>query len=267
MKNLLFTLLLLPMLSGNAANLEINGNFASAEGWTISSSGAAIRNNVMILSRSANERGATGLQRVKVVPGKEYDVEFEIKTGTSHSGAQLRVEFPSKWENPAIFDLEPNSLAWTPMRFRVKATGELMQVMFWIKKGPTDTDLNIRRFCIKEAADILPPLWRTPATGYPWGWTLSDNRKSVLTNDVVPEKTMVLKSRLLRGESVRWRMEPLDIRYAPSGEAMQGTMDENGLMAIRFQVPPSTVFMRISWESNQAFELNYASCVRIDNRE
>ena len=265
MKKLLISFLLLLFSSGNASNIEVNGIFASTDGWIISTSGATIKNNVMTLSRSANERGATGLQKVKVVPGKEYDVEFEIKTGTSHSGAQIRIEFPPKWENPVIIDLEPNSLAWTPMKYRVKAAGDSMQVMFWIKKGPSDTDLKIRRFCIKDAADILPPLWRIPAIGYPWGWTSSPKKKSVLTNDVIPEKTMVLKSRLLQMQSVQWKLEPLDIRYCPIGEAIRGTMDENGVMEYRFQVPANTVFLRIIWESDHTFELDYASCIRLDN--
>ena len=265
MRDLLPVLMLIPALFTSAGNIEMNGNFTSPAGWQISTSGAWIKNNIMTLTRKANERGASAIQRLKVVPGKEYDVEFEAKTATSYSGAQLRVEFPPKWDDPGIFDLETNSLAWRPMKYRVKASGNTMQIFFWIKKGPTDTTLKIRRFCVRPAGDILPPAWRKPEAGYPWGWSIEGKKKSVLTNDVIPENPMHLTAAVLHGNSIRWRIEALDVNYNLCGTLQQGKMSKSKPLDHIFKVPDNTVYLRFIWESDDFFELGDVTCARIDN--
>lgn len=265
MKYLSVLLMLIPALAISAGNIEMNGNFSSPAGWQISTSGAWIKNNILTLTRKANERGASAIQRLKVVPGKEYDVEFEAKTATSYSGAQLRLEFPPGWNDPGIFELETNSLAWRPMKYRIKASSKTMQIFFWIKEGPTDTTLQIRRFCVRPAGDILPPAWRKPEAGYPWGWSIEEKKKSVLTNDVIPEKSMHLTGLVLHGNSIRWHIEALDVNYKLCGTIQQGRMDKNKPLDYIFRVPDKTVYLRITWNSNDYFELDDVTCRRIDN--
>ena len=265
MKCRISILMLISALSISAGNIEMNGNFSSPAGWQISTTGAWIKNNILTLTRKADERGASAIQRLKVIPGKEYDVEFEAKTATSFSGAELRVEFPPKWNDPGIFDLETNSLAWRPMKYRVKATSSTMQIFFWIKKGPTDTTLQIRRFCVKPAGDILPPSWRKPKAGYPWGWSIEGKKKCVLTNDVIPEKSMHLTATVLHENSVDWRIEALDVNYKLCGTLQQGKISKSKPLDYTFRVPDNTVYIRFIWESDNFFELGNVTCIRIDN--
>ena len=246
--------------------LETNGNFASPEGWLLHPLHATISSNTLILKRiDDNKTESWALQRIKLEKGRQYDLKFDFKADNIASGAEVRIEFPPNWKAAVIHDIEAHSLAWTPFRFRFTAAESALQLTLRIKAGPSDSRAEFRRLAIMPAGELLPPEWSRISSVSPWGWNKTPIRCEVVTNDLVPEKSMELNFSI-RSEGkgcVRWYLEPLDINGRTSGPKQQGTAGESPVK-YGFHVPPDTAQLRIVWESEKPFELMNASLLRAE---